>query len=114
MELTMDPCGLTRQGRRDGDAQDRQPSSLSARPHPRARFDVMATVVLRVRLTGGERMDITYEDPHTSEENELVEHVVSTLAEDSGVLRSRHGDRLVILYGRGVAAIEVAPRGAVL
>jgi hypothetical protein len=74
----------------------------------------MATVVLRVRLTGGERMDITYEDPHTSEENALVEHVVSTLAEDSGVLRSRHGDRLVILYGRGVAAIEVAPRGAVL
>jgi len=110
----MDPCGLTRQGRRDGDAQDRQPSGLSARPHPRATFDVMATVVLRVRLTGGERMDITYEDPHTSEENELVEHVVSTLAEDSGVLRSRHGDRLVILYGRGVAAIEVAPRGAVL
>ncbi|WP_246274605.1 hypothetical protein [Phytohabitans houttuyneae] len=59
-------------------------------------------------------MDITYEDPDTSDENELVDHVVRTLAEDSGVLRSRHGDRLVILYGRGVAAIEVAPRGAVL
>ncbi|WP_441217645.1 hypothetical protein [Phytohabitans sp. LJ34] len=78
------------------------------------RFDVMATVVLRVRLTGGERMDITYEEPQTTDEDELVEHVVSTLAEQSGVLRSRHGDRLVILYGRGVAAIEVAPRGAVL
>jgi hypothetical protein len=26
-------------------------------------------------------------------------------------LRSRHGDRLVVLYGWGVAAIEVAPRG---
>ncbi|GAA4456004.1 hypothetical protein GCM10023170_050000 [Phytohabitans houttuyneae] len=74
----------------------------------------MANVVLRVRLTGGDRMDITYEDPDTSDENELVDHVVRTLAEDSGVLRSRHGDRLVILYGRGVAAIEVAPRGAVL
>ncbi|MGN9909290.1 hypothetical protein ACTMTJ_17235 [Phytohabitans sp. LJ34] len=74
----------------------------------------MATVVLRVRLTGGERMDITYEEPQTTDEDELVEHVVSTLAEQSGVLRSRHGDRLVILYGRGVAAIEVAPRGAVL
>jgi hypothetical protein len=29
------------------------------------------------------------------------------------VLRSRHGDRLVVLYGWGVAAIEVAPRGPV-
>lgn len=74
----------------------------------------MATIVLRVRLTGGDRMDITYEEPHTSDEDELVEHIVSTLAEDSGVLRCRHGDRLVVIYGRGVAAIEVAPRGAVL
>jgi hypothetical protein len=74
----------------------------------------MATVVLRVRLTGGDRMDITYEEPHTSDEDAVVEHIVSTLAEDSGVLRCRHGDRLVVLYGRGVAAIEVAPRGAVL
>jgi hypothetical protein len=74
----------------------------------------MATVVLRVRLAGGERMDITYEEPQISDEDELVERVVSTLAEDSGVLRCRHGDRLVVLYGRGVAAIEVAPRGAVL
>ncbi|GLI02587.1 hypothetical protein [Phytohabitans aurantiacus] len=74
----------------------------------------MATVVLRVRLAGGERMDITYEEPQISDEDELVERVVSTLAEDSGVLRCRHGDRLVVLYGRGVAAVEVAPRGAVL
>jgi hypothetical protein len=74
----------------------------------------MATVVLRIRLTGGDRMDITYEEPQTSGEDELVEHIVSTLAEDSGVLRGRHGDRLIVLYGRGVAAIEVAPRGAVL
>jgi hypothetical protein len=74
----------------------------------------MAAIVLRVRLTGGERMDITYEDPQSSDEDALVEYVVSTLAEDSGVLRSKHGDRLVVLYGRGVAAIEVAPRGAVL
>jgi len=74
----------------------------------------MATTVLRVRLTGGDRMDITYQDPDIADEDELVEHIVSTLAEDSGVLRSRHGDRLVVLYGRGVAAIEVAPRGAVL
>ena len=74
----------------------------------------MATIVLRVRLTGGDRMDITYEDPEVADEAETVEHVITTLAQDSGVLRSRHGDRLVVLYGRGVAAIEVAPRGAVI
>jgi hypothetical protein len=74
----------------------------------------MATIVLRVRLTGGDRMDITYEEPDAVDEDELVEHVISALAQDSGVLRTKHGDRLVALYGRGVAAIEVAPRGAVL
>jgi hypothetical protein len=74
----------------------------------------MATVVLRVRLIGGDRMDITYEDPDVVDEDELVERVISTLAQDSGLLRSKHGDRLVVLYGRGVAAFEVAPRGAVV
>ncbi|GHJ54697.1 hypothetical protein Nm8I071_40040 [Nonomuraea sp. TT08I-71] len=74
----------------------------------------MATTVLRVRLIGGDRMDLTYDEPGVSDEDELVEHVILTLAQDSGVLRTRHGDRLVALYGRGVAAIEVAPRGAVL
>ncbi|HZN16846.1 MAG TPA: hypothetical protein VFB84_01460 [Micromonosporaceae bacterium] len=74
----------------------------------------MATIVLRVRLIGGERMDITYEEPEVAGEDDVVEHVITTLAQDSGVLRSRHGDRLVVLYGRGVAAIEVAPRGAVV
>jgi hypothetical protein len=74
----------------------------------------MATTVLRVRLIGGERMDLTYDKPDVSDQGELVEHVISTLAQDAGVLRTKHGDRLVVLYGRGVAAIEVAPRGAVL
>ena len=74
----------------------------------------MANTVLRVRLVGGDRMDITYDEPDVSDDDDLIEHVILTLAEDSGVLRSRHGDRLVVLYGRGVAAIEVAPRGAVL
>ncbi len=74
----------------------------------------MTNTVLRVRLIGGDRMDVTYEEPDTLDEDDLVESVISTLAEDSGVLRSKHGDRLVVLYGRGVAAIEVAPRGAVL
>jgi len=74
----------------------------------------MATTVMRVRLLGGDRMDLTYDDPDVVDEADLVEQIISTLAEDSGVLRARHGDRLVVLYGRGVAAIEVSPRGAVL
>jgi hypothetical protein len=74
----------------------------------------MATTVLRVRLIGGDRLDITFDKPDVSDEDELIEYVIATLATDSGVLRSQHGDRLVVLYGRGVAAIEVAPRGAVL
>jgi hypothetical protein len=74
----------------------------------------MATIVLRVRLVGGDRMDITYEEPGAVDEGELVEHAISALAEDSGVLRCKHGDRLVVLYARGVVAIEVGPRGAVL
>lgn len=74
----------------------------------------MAEIVLRVRLTGGEHIDITYEEPDTDNVDEVIEHVISTLAEDSGVLRTKHGNRLIALYGRGVAAVEVAPRGAVL
>ena len=74
----------------------------------------MATTVMRVRLLGGDRMDLTYDEPDVLDEADLVEQIISTLAEDSGVLRARHGDRLVVLYGRGVAAIEVSPRGAVL
>jgi hypothetical protein len=74
----------------------------------------MATTVLRVRLIGGDRIDITYDEPDVSDEDQLVEHVIATLAQDSGVLRCKHGDRLIVLYGRGVAAVEVAPRGAVL
>lgn len=73
----------------------------------------MAEIVLRVRLVGGDRMDVTWSDPDTVEAK-AIEHVITTLAEDSGVLRSQHGDRLVVLYGRGVAGFEVAPRGAVV
>lgn len=74
----------------------------------------MARIVLRVRLTGGDHLDVTYEEPETDAGEEVIEHVISTFAQDSGVLRSRHGERLVVLYGRGVAAMEVAPRGAVI
>ncbi len=74
----------------------------------------MATIVMRVRLLGGERLDVTFEGPHDVDESRVIDHVVDTLAEDAGVIRCRHGDRLVVLYGRGVAAMEVAPRGAIV
>jgi hypothetical protein len=74
----------------------------------------MAEIVLRVRLIGGDHLDVGYDDPSTDDPDEVTEHVISALAEDSGLLRARHGDRLVVLFGRGVAAIEVAPRGAIL
>jgi hypothetical protein len=74
----------------------------------------MATVVLRVRLTGGDHMDVTFEGPDSATEDQIIDHVVSMLSKDNGMLRTRHGDRLVLLFGRGVAAIEVAPRGAVV
>ena len=74
----------------------------------------MEGIVLRVRLISGDSMDVTYEERDASSEDEVIDHVVSTLADDSGVLRCRHGDRLLVLYARGVAAVEVAPRGAVV
>jgi hypothetical protein len=74
----------------------------------------MAGIVLRVRLIGGDHLDVSYEEPDTADADEVTAHVISALAQDSGVLRARHGDRLVVLFGRGVAAIEVGPRGAVL
>ncbi len=74
----------------------------------------MATIVLRVRLIGGEHTDLTYEDPDSADEGEMVEQVIDVLREESGVLRCRHGDRLVALYSRGVVSIEVSPRGAIV
>ncbi|MEQ7125284.1 hypothetical protein ABN034_12255 [Actinopolymorpha sp. B11F2] len=74
----------------------------------------MASIVLRVRLLSGAQLDLTYEEPEVTDSEQVVEHVISRLAQDTGVLRTRHGDRLVVLYGRGVASVEVTPRGAVL
>jgi hypothetical protein len=74
----------------------------------------MAGIVLRVRLVSGDSMDVAYEDPDAGSDAEVIDHVVATLSNDSGVLRCGHGDRLVVLYARGVSAVEVAPRGAVL
>jgi len=71
-------------------------------------------IVLRVRLISGDSIDVTYEDRDAGSEGEVIDQVVSTLSETSGVLRCQHGERLVVLYARGVAAVEVAPRGAVL
>ena len=73
----------------------------------------MAEIVLRVRLIGGEHLDVTY-DESGGTPDETVERAISTLAEENGVLRCQHGGRLMVLYGRGVATVEVAPRGAVL
>lgn len=74
----------------------------------------MAEIVLRVRLTGGDHLDVTYEVPDAVNSDAALEQAIETLAQDSGVLRTRHGDRLVVFYSRGVAAIEAAPRGAIL
>ncbi|RYU13473.1 hypothetical protein [Nocardioides iriomotensis] len=74
----------------------------------------MATIVLRVRLLGGEHTDLTYEDPDQDDEIRVVEQIVEELREESGVLRCRHGDRLIALFSRGVASVEVSPRGAIV
>ena len=74
----------------------------------------MARIVLRIRLCSGDHLDVVYEEPGTADENDLIDHVVAILSEDCGALRTTHGGRLLVLFGRGVAAVEVAPRGAVL
>jgi hypothetical protein len=73
----------------------------------------MTDIVLRVRLIGGEHLDVTYEE-EAGTPDEIAERAFSILAGGDGFLRCRHGDRLLVLYGRGVATLEVAPRGAVL
>ena len=45
-------------------------------------------------------MDVTYAQTDAGTEAELIDRVVSTLSEDSGLLRCSHGDRLVVLYAR--------------
>lgn len=48
-------------------------------------------IVLRVRLVGGDSMDVTYEHPDAASDAEVIDHVLATLSNDSGVLRCRHG-----------------------
>jgi hypothetical protein len=74
----------------------------------------MAKVVLRVRLIAGDRLDVTYEEDGITDADEVVERAIAALSTEAGMIRARHGDRLVVVYGRGVAALEVAPRGAIL
>jgi hypothetical protein len=73
----------------------------------------MAKIVLRVRLVGGDQLDVVYSDTAAATDD-IVEHIIATLAQDGGALRCKHGGRLIVLYGRGVATVEVAPRGAVV
>jgi hypothetical protein len=72
----------------------------------------MAEIVLRVRLISGEHLDVTYE--RAGGPDEVLEHVISVLAANDSALRCRHGGRLIVLYSRGIATLEAAPRGAVL
>jgi hypothetical protein len=74
----------------------------------------MASIVLRVRLMNGDHLDVTYEEAAAIDDDDVIEHAVAALTDDAGVLRCRHGNRLLVLYARGVAAVEIAPRGAVL
>lgn len=73
----------------------------------------MTKIVLRVRLVSGESLDVTYGEADSTGD-EAVEHAISSLADNNGTLRCRHGDRLIVLFGRGVASLEIAPRGAIL
>ncbi len=74
----------------------------------------MTQVVLRVRLIDGDRLDVTVDDPSAPDQDGAVDNAVAALAGTSGVLRCRHANRDVVLFSRGVAALEVAPLGAVL
>lgn len=74
----------------------------------------MASIVLRVRLMSGDRLDVSYDEPDTADAADVADHVVTALADPCGVIRAGHGDRVIVLYGRGIAAIEIEPLGAVL
>jgi hypothetical protein len=70
----------------------------------------MPEIVLRVRLIGGVHVYVTYE-----EADAVTEHAIAALTQgSSAAFRTRDGDRLVVLYGRGVAGLDVAPRGAIV
>jgi hypothetical protein len=74
----------------------------------------MSEIVLRVKLVGGGQLDVVYENAQIDDQDVLIEEAVRSLSDPAGALRTRHGDRLMIVFGRGVAAVEFAPRGAVV
>jgi hypothetical protein len=74
----------------------------------------MPALVLRVRFISGDHTDVTYDPGGPTQERDVVEHIMSVLSSDTGVLRCQHGDRLLVLFARGVASVELSPRGAVL
>lgn len=74
----------------------------------------MAEIVLRIRMVDGDHLDVSYDDPQAENIQDLVDRATAVLAEDTGFLRCKHGDRLIVIYGRGVASFEVSPRGAIL
>jgi len=74
----------------------------------------MASIVLRVRLLNGDRLDVTYDLPTAADAAHALDDAVESLRTDSGMIRATHGDRVVVLFARGVAAVEAEPRGAVL
>jgi len=62
--------------------------------------------------SSGDHTDVRFEDAELTDEDEIIEKIVSTLAAGRGVLRCRRGDRLLVLFARGVASVEIAaPRG---
>jgi hypothetical protein len=69
----------------------------------------MATIAFSVYLVGGHRLDVTYDGPEHADAGRVIEHVVSTLSQDTGVVHCRHGGQRAVLFGRGVAAVEVGP-----
>ncbi|MGW6197185.1 hypothetical protein ACWF0M_13665 [Kribbella sp. NPDC055110] len=73
----------------------------------------MARIVFRIRMMSGDHLDVIYEESGVADDV-TVQHAVTALAGDNGLLRCRHGDRDMVLYARGVAAVEIAPLGAVL
>ena len=50
----------------------------------------MAEIVLRVRLIGGEHLDVSYDEPGATPDDAL-DNVIAILAQADGALRCRHG-----------------------
>jgi hypothetical protein len=76
--------------------------------------DGVPEIVLRVRFVSGDQSDVVYADPEADSVATVVDDVIAVLSDDGGALRCQHGDRLIVLFSRGIAGLELAPRGAVL